>query len=152
MKIEITIFTTTLNENTKPFFGHHFLHGIEIISTIVFFNTFFHATGASFFNNINFHISVAISAFRHVQVVVQGTAIRLMSRLAQKSDDVEIDSRVSWLIHIFVIISVDFNPYLPPHGLDIDLACIKSRIDIELKPSFSIDYFADVGVSAMNFF
>lgn len=151
MGTETTVFTTKLDENTKPFPGDHPLHGTEIIPAAVLFNTFFHATGASSLTNINLHVPVAISALRHVQVVVQGTAIRLMSRLAQKSEEVGADSSASWLTHTSATTLAEVNSDLPPHGLDIDVACIKSRIGTELKPSFSIDYLADVGVSAMGF-
>lgn len=151
MGTETTVFTTKLDENTKPFPGDHPLHGTEIIPAAVLFNTFFHATGAPSLANINLHVPVAISALRNVQVVVQGTAIRLMSRLVQKSEDVGSDSSASWLTHTSATTLTEVNTETPSYGLDIDVARIKSRIGTELKPSFSIDYLADVGVSAMGF-
>jgi 6-methylsalicylic acid synthase len=148
---ETTVFTTKLDENTKPFPGHHPLHGTEIIPAAVLFNTFFHATGVTSLTNIRLHVPVAISALRNIQVIVQGNAVRLMSRLVQKSEDAERDSSASWLTHTSATTVPQVNTDVPPYGLDIDVARIKSRIGTELKPSFSIDYLADVGVSAMGF-
>ena len=151
MGTETTVFTTKLDETTKPFPGDHPLHGTEIIPAAVLFNTFFHATGVFSLTKISLHAPVVINALRNVQVVVQGNAIRLMSRLVQKSEDVGSDSETSWLTHTSASTSTEFSTDVPSHGLDIDVSRIRSRIGTELKASFSVDYLAGVGVSAMAF-
>ena len=151
MGTKTTVFTTKLDDDTKPFPGNHPLHGTEIIPAAVLFNTFFHATGARTLGDINLHVPVAISAPRNVQVVVQGEGVRLVSRLIQTNEDAGADDNASWLTHTSANALAEFTADTPPYGTDIDVAQIKSRIGTELKPTFSIDYLSDVGVPAMGF-
>ncbi len=146
-----TIFTTKLDDNTKPFPGSHPLHGTEIIPAAVLFNTFFLATGATSLTNVNLRVPVAISAPRDIQVVAQSGEVRLMSRLIEASEDAEVKRNASWLTHTSA--NVPTQPYdeKAPSEVDIDLPGIQTRLSTELKPSFSIDYLAGVGVPAMGF-
>ncbi|ERF77015.1 6-methylsalicylic acid synthase [Endocarpon pusillum Z07020] len=146
-----TLFTTKLDDNTKPFPGSHPLHGTEIIPAAVLFNTFFHATGAKSLNNVNLRVPVAISAPRDIQVVAQGGEVRLMSRLIEASEDTQVKRNASWLTHTTANAVTQSYSDSPNCGVDIDLASIQARLNVELKPSFSIDYLAGVGVPAMGF-
>jgi 6-methylsalicylic acid synthase len=143
-----TIFTTKLDDNTKPFPGSHPLHGTEIIPAAVLFNTFFHATGAISLNNVNLRVPVAISAPRDIQVVAQAGEVRLMSRLIEASDDAQVKRNASWLTHTSANVVIQQDGDI---SADIDLSSIQARLTTELKPSFSIDYLAGVGVPAMGF-
>lgn len=147
----ITVFSTKLDNDTKPFPGNHPLHGTEIIPAAVLFNTFLHATGTKSLTNINLRVPVAISAPRDIQVLVQGNEVRLMSRLVQESDEKESDRFTSWLTHTTASVTSVPAGDVPAYGVDIDISSIKARIGAELKTTFSIDYLSSVGVPAMGF-
>jgi 6-methylsalicylic acid synthase len=146
-----TIFITKLDDNTKPFPGNHPLHGTEIIPAAVLFNTFFHATGTRLLTNVNLRVPVAISAPRDIQVVAQGGEVRLMSRLMEPSEDALVKRNASWLTHTTANVATQTSGDAPACELNIDLPSIQARLATELKPSFSIDYLAGVGVPAMGF-
>jgi len=146
-----TIFTTKLDDNTKPFPGNHPLHGTEIIPAAVLFNTFLHATRAPTLTNVNLRVPVAISAPRDLQVQVEGEDVRLISRLIQETDKQDADQVTSWLTHTTARAVSGPAGDAPPYGADIDVFAIKSRIGTELDTNFSIQYLAGVGVPAMGF-
>ncbi len=56
------LFTTKLDDKTKPFPGTHPLDGTEIIPAAVYINTFHHATGASILDDIQLRVPVSMSA------------------------------------------------------------------------------------------
>lgn len=146
-----SIFTSKLDDNTKPFPGSHPLHGTEIIPAAVLFNTFFHATGATLLTNVNLRVPVAISAPRDIQVVAQAGEVRLMSRLIEASEDAQVKRNASWLTHTSANVVNQPSGDIAACEVDIDLPSIEARLGTELKPSFSIDYLAGVGVPAMGF-
>ncbi|OCK83041.1 polyketide syntase 2 [Lepidopterella palustris CBS 459.81] len=146
-----TVFTTKLDNNTKPFPGSHPLHGTEIIPAAVLFNTFFGATGCHSLANVNLRVPVAISAPRDVQVLVEGNSVRLMSHLIPDGGNVDSDQNLSWLTHTTATTMEHQSDSTPRYGQDIDIASVRSRIGTELKPSFSQEYLAGVGVPDMGF-
>lgn len=75
------LYTTKLDNSSKPFPGNHPLHGTEIVPAATLINTFFHATGARGLSNIVLRVPVAISAPRDVQVVVHQDLVKIASRL-----------------------------------------------------------------------
>ncbi|KAI4122121.1 MAG: hypothetical protein LQ338_005990 [Usnochroma carphineum] len=143
-----TVFTTQLDESMKPFPGSHPLHGTEIVPAAVLFNTFLHATGNPSLHNVNLHVPVAISAPRNLQVIVQAQKVRLMSKLIQSVED-QVDDEASWLTHTSA--SLSDGGAKAGENLDIDVPTILSRLTNVLKPTFSIDYLANVGVPDMGF-
>ncbi|EPE32134.1 Malonyl transacylase ACP-bd [Glarea lozoyensis ATCC 20868] len=148
---KITVFTSKLDNDTKPFPGNHPLHGTEIIPAAVLFNTFLHATGTKSLTNVNLRVPVAISAPRDIQVLVQGTEVRLMSRLVQEGEEKEGDRLASWVTHTTASTVAEPASDIPAYGADINIPSIRARIGTELKTSFSIDYLSGVGVPAMGF-
>ncbi|KAH7408876.1 polyketide syntase 2 [Cadophora sp. MPI-SDFR-AT-0126] len=143
-----TIFTTELDESTKPFPGNHPLHGTEIVPAAVLFNTFLTATGTKTLSNIHLRVPVAIGAPRDVEIIVDGDSVRIMSRLIPNGNekvDVGLDS--SWLTHT----TADTKTAIVMDGGHLDIPAIESRIKTELKPFFSIDYLLNVGVPEMGF-
>jgi 6-methylsalicylic acid synthase len=142
------IYTTVLDNNCKPFPGSHPLHGTEIVPAAVLFNTFLSATGKTSLSNVHLRVPVAISAPRDVQVIVERSSVRLMSRLIQNSDS-QSDSKNSWLTHTTALTAQDNASELATENIDI--AAINARITTKLKPSFSQDYLTSVGVPDMGF-
>lgn len=143
-----TLYTTELDNDTKPFPGNHPLHGIEIIPAAVLINTFHHSTAASTLSNVILRVPVAISAPRDIQVIVADDAVKITSRLQQSDAMDSLDH--SWVTHTTCCWSS-----VPDSGCNketrIDLQVTKQRIGAVLPPSFSIDYLDKVGVSAMGF-
>ncbi|KAE8373500.1 hypothetical protein BDV26DRAFT_67003 [Aspergillus bertholletiae] len=141
------VFTTQINDQTKPFPGSHPLHGSEIVPAAALVNTFLHATGASTLSNITLRVPVAISQPRDIQVVVYQNQVKICSRLAQKTGAERDDS--SWLTHTTALWETASNTTLPAQ---IDIAATKARLsDSKLADNFSINYLDKVGVSAMGF-
>ncbi|KAL1636605.1 Type I Iterative PKS [Neofusicoccum ribis] len=139
------VYTTKLDNNTKPFPGSHPLHGTEIVPAAVLVNTFHHATGASTLSNITLRVPVAINAPREVQVVVQDDTARIVSRL-QQSDS---GDGHSWVTHTTAGQWTGEKAAVQPPKLDVE--AVKKRIGATLASNFSIDYLDKVGVSAMGF-
>ena len=149
---DMTIYTTKLSESTRPFPGRHPLHGTEIVPAAVLINTFYHGTGKRDLHDIVLRTPVALSALRDVQVTKTHGQVRITSRLAShghEEGNEEVESQ-SWVTHTTgrhgdeEIVSED-------GGSEVDVSAIKARIRVQLKDTFSIDYLAEVGVSAMGF-
>lgn len=137
------LLTSKLDDDSRPFPGRHPLHGTEIVPAAVLFNTFLHATGSASLSDVQLRVPVAISAPRDIQVVVQERDVRIMSRLIQDQA-----TNASWVTHTTGQYETEMSESLP---WSIDVAAITARIGQELKPTFSVDYLAGVGVPDMGF-
>ena len=150
----LTVYTTRLSESTRPFPGKHPLHGTEIVPAAVLINTFYHGTGKQDLHDIVLRVPVALSAPRDVQLTTQQGQVRLTSRLSQKvgKEVEEAPEDQSWVTHTtgryFEKDESSGNNAMP---VAVDVAAVKARIGAQLKDNFSIDYLAEVGVSAMGF-
>ena len=145
----MTVYTTKLDENTKPFPGNHPLHGTEIVPAAVLMNTFFHGTGARTLFDIVLRVPVAISAPRDLQLVTQQGQVKLTSRLIQGDDQASDD--MSWVTHTTGNFADEKVSLEKDEIESIDITAVKARIGTRFKNSFSIDYLDGVGVSAMGF-
>ncbi|KAK0634259.1 6-methyl salicylic acid synthase [Bombardia bombarda] len=140
------LYTTKLDNNTKPFPGSHPLHGTEIVPAAVLVNTFHHATKAATLSNITLRVPVAINAPRDVQVVVADDTVKITSRLQATSTA---EDHSSWVTHTTGKWSAASDR--ADHAQVIDIESTKKRIGAVLPSNFSIDYLDKVGVSAMGF-
>ncbi|KAL8792097.1 MAG: hypothetical protein Q9195_005272 [Heterodermia aff. obscurata] len=148
--VNLTVYTTRLSEGTRPFPGQHPLHGTEIVPAAVLINTFYHGTGKRDLHDIVLRVPVALSAPRDIQLTRQQGQVKLSSRLVQEGE--EVDEAVedqSWVTHTTG--RYDDKARLSANDDTMDIAAVKARIGARLKDSFSIDYLAGVGVSAMGF-
>ena len=150
----LTVYTTRLSESTRPFPGQHPLHGTEIVPAAVLINTFYHGTGKRDLHDIVLRVPVALSAPRDVQLTTQQGQVRLTSRLSQEvgKEAEEAPEDHSWVTHTTGRYD-DKDELSGDHAMPaaVDVAAVKARIGVQLKDSFSIDYLAEVGVSAMGF-
>ncbi|KAL1615173.1 Type I Iterative PKS [Neofusicoccum ribis] len=142
------LYTTELDNDSKPFPGSHPLHGTEIVPAAVLVNTFYHATAATTLSNVLLRVPVAISAPRDVQVVVVDDTVKITSRLQQGGASGDLDH--SWTTHTKSRWSATEHTG-PNREINIDVDAAKQRIGAMLPSSFSIDYLDKVGVSAMGF-
>ena len=145
----MTVYTTKLDQNTKPFPGNHPLHGTEIVPAAVLINTFYQGTGKRTLSDIVLRVPVAISAPRDIQVMTQQGQIKLTSRLIQGEDQASDDQ--SWVTHTTGHFAAEDASLADNVKCSVDVAAVKARIGSKLKNSFSIDYLSGVGVSAMGF-
>ncbi|KAL9047331.1 MAG: hypothetical protein Q9214_000058 [Letrouitia sp. 1 TL-2023] len=145
----LTVYTTKVDQNTKPFPGNHPLHGTEIVPAAVLINTFYHGTGKRDLSDIVLRVPVAVSAPRDIQVSVQQGQVKLTSRLIQGEDQTADD--MSWVTHTTGRIADKETSWIDAMETTTDIAAIKAGIGSQLNNTFSIDYLAGVGVSAMGF-
>lgn len=150
----LTVYTTKLSESTRPFPGQHPLHGTEIVPAAVLINTFYHGTGKRNLHDIVLRVPVALSAPRDVQLTIKQGQASLTSRLAQegREEGDEAAEDQSWVTHTTGRYD-DKERLSGDDGGDavVNVAEVKARIGAQLKDTFSIDYLAGVGVSAMGF-
>lgn len=150
---DTVLYTTRLDNDTKPFPGQHPLHGTEIVPAAVLVNTFHHSTGAKTLSDITLRVPVAVSAPRDIQVVVTDDKVKITSRLRQeqRGDDGG-KTDMSWVTHTTGHWS---NNKSESQGDEfpatVDIQASKERIGAVLPSNFSIDYLDKVGVSAMGF-
>ncbi|KIK57881.1 polyketide synthase [Collybiopsis luxurians FD-317 M1] len=143
---DTVVYTTKLDEKTKPFPGTHPLHGTEIIPAAVYINTFHYATGGTELSNISLRIPVSFGAeTRNVQIIVQGDAISVASSAASEADN----PNRTWVSHSSAKWTIS------PETIDVDqpfdIDSIKKRIGILLPNNFSVDYLTSIGVTGIGF-
>ena len=142
------LYTTQLDNNTKPFPGSHPLHGTEIVPAAVLVNTFLNATGAKSLSNIILRVPVAVSGQRDIQIIVQQDQIKIASTLTQGEG--EQPGNTSWVIHTTGSWSSEASSVAGDRQ-KLNIAAIEARIGTKLANNFSIEYLDKVGVSAMGF-
>ncbi|KAK0609813.1 6-methylsalicylic acid synthase [Lasiodiplodia hormozganensis] len=145
---DTVLYTTKLDDKTKPFPGTHPLDGTEIIPAAVYVNTFHHATGGTELSEIKLRVPVSMSSDRReVQIVVQGDEIKVASRLEQKNGSTD-DLEHQWIPHSSAHWSTP-KKAAPTQVFDIE--GIKKRIGTILPNSFAWDYLQKIGVSGIAF-
>ena len=142
------VWTTTLDDTTKPYPLTHPLDGTEIIPVAVYCNTFQRATGATIFHNLELRVPTPMAVDkRELQVVVEGDEVRMASRLKPKlagSTDVE----HAWIKHSAAkFTTTDMTPYQQRFSI----SDIRTRMDTRLSNNFAWDYLHSIGVSGIAF-
>lgn len=141
-----TLWQTNLTTNTKPFPGKHPLHSAEIVPAAVLLNTFLSAVPGQSLHNVSLRVPVVVDPPREVQVILEDSRMRIVSRLIGQ-DDPPMDS-ASWLVNTTAQIAAGGDSTVSPTSHDI--SAIKKNLPQKLNDSFSIKYLADVGVSDMG--
>ncbi|KAJ3970263.1 acyl transferase domain-containing protein [Lentinula raphanica] len=138
------VYTTKLDDKTKPFPGTHPLDGTEIIPAAVYINTFHYATGGTELSNISLRVPVSMSSeTRNVQIIVQGDTISVASSAIGDAD------KQTWVSHSSAKWSNIHR--FPPKDEVFDVEAIKKRIGTRLPNSFSVDYLTKIGVAGIAF-
>ncbi|KAJ3920496.1 6-methylsalicylic acid synthase [Lentinula edodes] len=141
---ETIVYTTKLDDKTKPFPGTHPLDGTEIIPAAVYINTFHYATGATELSNISLRVPVSMGPeTRNVQIIVQGDTVSVASSAISDAD------KQSWVSHGSVKWS-NVHRVAPPDQ-PFDVESIKKRIGTRLPNNFSVDYLTKIGVAGIAF-
>ncbi|KAI8635536.1 6-methylsalicylic acid synthase [Xylariaceae sp. FL1651] len=144
---DMTIFTTKLDDKTKPYPGLHPLDGTEIIPAAVYINTFHYATGASVLTDIQLRVPVSMGPdTRIVQILVEGKTIRVASRAEDTSEDLE----HTWVSHS----SAQWANEQVADEVSREarnIGEIQKRIGTLLPNNFATDYLAKIGVEGIAF-
>ncbi|KAI0400032.1 6-methylsalicylic acid synthase [Xylaria palmicola] len=144
---DTVIFSTKLDDKTKPYPGLHPLDGTEIIPAAVYINTFHYATGASTLTDIQLRVPVSMGPdTRNVQIIVEGKSIRVASSAAATGDDAE----QTWVAHSSAQWALD-RKFDEPNQERIDIRAIQKRIGTILPNNFATDYLAKIGVEGIAF-
>lgn len=159
---DTVVYSTTLDDRTKPFPLTHPLDGTEIIPAAVYINTFHHATGATRLSDMQLRVPVAMSSeTRQVQIVVQGGTISVGSSSGEarrekpegSGPELERESDETWVAHSSCKWSMlhpdDDRRIMAGESFNAD--AIKERIGTRLPNSFSVDYLKKIGVAGIAF-
>ena len=140
------LFQTRLDEDNRPFPGHHPLYGSEIVPAAVLINTFLRATSSNCLEHVSLKVPVVVSPPREIQILLDLRQIRITSRL-NPSESVTSDDG-SWFVNTTCQVGLaDAVPSIS----HIDPAELRSRLPQKLSLTFSVDYLASVGVPDMGF-
>ncbi|KAJ4335911.1 hypothetical protein N0V87_005767 [Didymella glomerata] len=145
---KMKVWTTTLDDMTKPYPLTHPLDGTEIIPAAVYCNTFQRATGATVLHNLELRVPTPMAADkRQIQVIVEGEEIRMASRLelaTAESSDLE----HAWIEHCAAKTStVDMTSCRQT----LSIPGIRSRIGTKFPNDFAWKYLQSIGVSGIAF-
>ncbi|KAF2680119.1 6-methylsalicylic acid synthase [Lentithecium fluviatile CBS 122367] len=142
------IYTTILDDKTKPYPLVHPLGGTEIIPAAVYCNTFSQATGATILNELQLRVPTAMTADqREIQIIVQDDTARLSSRLktlpasSHEPQHLWIDhSSCKWI-----------KQGMSAFRKKFDIKSIKKRIGTVLPNGFAWEFLQKIGVSGIAF-
>ena len=137
------LYQTRLEEDNRPFPGRHPLHGSEIVPAAVLLRTFLRALSPRSVEEVSLQVPVVVSPAREIQVRHNTRNITITSRLEESTSNED----NSWLVNTTATVGADATPSIS----HIDIAEIRKRLPQKQSDSFSVDYLASVGVSAMGF-
>jgi 6-methylsalicylic acid synthase len=83
---DVRLWRTALDDQTRPYPGSHAIEGVEIVPAAVLAATFFAASGGQVLGEVTMSAPLLTTDRREVQVVRQGTALRLAARPAGEPD------------------------------------------------------------------
>ncbi|KAH6622051.1 polyketide synthase [Boeremia exigua] len=142
------MWSTTLDDSSKPYPLTHPLDGTEIIPAAVYCNTFQRATGATILNDVDLRVPTPMAAEkRELQVVVEGDRIHMASRLSLESTGSN-DMERSWIEHGSAMLT---TADMTSHEQTLSISDMQSRINTKLPNSFAWDYLQSIGVSGIAF-
>lgn len=142
------LWTTTLDDTTKPYPLTHPLDGTEIIPAAVYCNTFQRATGATILDNLELRVPTPMAADkRELQVIVEGDGVRMASRL-KNEDANNANAEHAWIEHSAARF---FKVDMTSHKQSLSISAIKARIGTQLSNGFAWDYLQSIGVSGIAF-
>ncbi|OQD98979.1 hypothetical protein PENVUL_c067G07669 [Penicillium vulpinum] len=138
------VYQTRLDEDNRPFPGRHPLHGSEIVPAAVLLHTFLRALSPMSVEDVSLQVPVVVSPAREIQIRHNTRNITITSRLEESTSKED----GSWLVNTTATLGA---ANAVPSVSHINIAQIKKRVPQQLSDSFSMDYLASVGVSAMGF-
>ncbi|MEU4224796.1 beta-ketoacyl synthase N-terminal-like domain-containing protein [Nonomuraea sp. NPDC026600] len=83
---DVRLWRTGVDDQTRPYPGSHAIEGVEIVPAAVLAATFFAAAGGQALGEVTMSAPLLTADRREVQVVRQGTGLRLAARAAGEPD------------------------------------------------------------------
>ncbi|MEQ4715850.1 beta-ketoacyl synthase N-terminal-like domain-containing protein [Nonomuraea sp. B19D2] len=83
---DVRLWRTSVDDQTRPYPGSHAIEGVEIVPAAVLAATFFAAAGGQVLGEVRMSAPLLTADRREVQVVRQGTELRLAARAAREPD------------------------------------------------------------------
>ncbi|MEV0150729.1 MULTISPECIES: acyltransferase domain-containing protein [unclassified Nonomuraea] len=83
---DVRLWRTGVDDQTRPYPGSHAIEGVEIVPAAVLAATFFAASGGQVLGEVTMSAPLLTAERREVQVVRQGTGLRLAARAAGEPD------------------------------------------------------------------
>ncbi|WP_250906734.1 type I polyketide synthase [Nonomuraea sp. NEAU-A123] len=83
---DVRLWRTGVDDQTRPYPGSHAIEGVEIVPAAVLAATFFAAAGGQVLGEVTMSAPLLTADRREVQVVRQGTGLRLAARAAGEPD------------------------------------------------------------------
>jgi len=147
---DTSVWTTTLDESTKPYPLTHRLGAAELVPAAVYCNTFYHATGAHHITDLHLRVPIYITAEgRELQVVSQGGDVRISSRVqASKGATGDGGRKHTWVQHCTAKVAPSGAA---PNQHQYRIAAVRQRMPNALPNSFAEEHLSSVGVSGMAF-
>ncbi|KAJ4991652.1 PKSN polyketide synthase for alternapyrone biosynthesis protein [Stagonosporopsis vannaccii] len=145
---KIRVWSTILDDMSKPYPLTHPLDGTEIIPAAVYCSTFQHATGATLLDNIELRVPLPITADkRELQVVSESNKVCMASRLKLGSEDSK-HTEHSWIEHSAARFeTIDATV----HQQTYSISDIQKRLSTRLPDSFTWNYLQSIGVTGVAF-
>ncbi|MFC4118941.1 type I polyketide synthase [Nonomuraea zeae] len=83
---DVRLWRTAVDDQTRPYPGSHAIEGVEIVPAAVLATTFFAAAGGQVLGEVTMSAPLLTADRREVQVIRQGTGLRLAARAAGEPD------------------------------------------------------------------
>ncbi|KAI5361814.1 hypothetical protein J4E82_011709, partial [Alternaria postmessia] len=152
---DTSVWTTILDESTKPYPSTHRLGTTEIVPAAVYCNSLRGVAGAHHITDLQLRVPISITAeSRELQVVLQGDAVQISSRVhvckeaSGDGSDGGDGRKHAWVEHSTARLARSGTaPYQHRHSI----AAIRQRIPSLLSSSFAKEHLSSVGVSGMAF-
>ncbi|WP_063766007.1 type I polyketide synthase [Streptomyces sp. NRRL F-5193] len=148
------LWQTHLDEESRPYPGHHPVHNVEIIPAAVLMNTFLEALARAGVSapdgrrpalvDVALKVPVAVTVPRDVQISYQDSTLRLSSRISEEGDQ---ETEESWLTHTTA--SIDPAGGVLDDRFDLDAA--RARCAEIVSTDYVLERVAQIGVAGMGF-
>lgn len=146
---DTNVWTTTLDDTSKPYPMNHRVSGREIVPAAVYCTTLKSVSGANQFNNVKFLApSLITEDTREFQVVASSDQIRMSSRRAMptKTDIPRVNS--VWTKHL----ETDYKTGpLTRYRQACTIERLKEKVVTKLPQEFAMEYLRKIGVTEIAF-
>ncbi|KAF2022657.1 hypothetical protein EK21DRAFT_82777 [Setomelanomma holmii] len=142
------VWTTTLDDSTKPYPSTHQLDGTEIIPAAVYCNTFRNATAATVISDLELRVPTPMTVDkRELQVELRGDVLGMSSRLMSSDAMGDKDLKHTWIKHATAKYStIDVAHYQQTHSVPV----IRKTMN-QLPATFARKYLQKIGVSGIAY-
>ncbi|KNG44310.1 6-methylsalicylic acid synthase [Stemphylium lycopersici] len=147
---DTSVWSTTVDDQTKPYPLIHRLGATEIVPAAVYCNTFHHVAGLRDISDLLLRVPIPITAEkRELQVVLQDGVARILSRVHASQERTDNGGRKNaWVEHCTAKVAPsDAITYQYRHSL----AAIRDGMAIRFPDSFAEEHLSSMGVSSMAF-